>query len=57
MNITRNNYEEYFLLYADGELNATDKQAVENFLTIHPDLAEELDMLMEAVLIGCGVVR
>ena len=50
MNITRNNYEEYFLLYADGELNASDKQAVDRFISLHPDLAEELDMLMETVL-------
>lgn len=50
MNVTRNNYEEYFLLYADGELNATDKKAVEHFVNLHPDLGEELDMLMEAVL-------
>ncbi|CAN5677391.1 hypothetical protein BH10BAC3_BH10BAC3_02380 [soil metagenome] len=50
MNITRNNYEEYFLLYADGELNATDKKAVEHFVNLHPDLGEELEMLMEAVL-------
>jgi type VI protein secretion system component VasF len=50
MNINRNNYETYFLLYADGELGATDKEAVEKFVTIHPDLGEELDMLLETVL-------
>ena len=50
MNITRNNYESYFLLYADGELNDADKKAVEQFITLHPDLAEELDLLLEAVL-------
>jgi anti-sigma factor RsiW len=50
MNITRNNYETYFLLYADGELNDADKKAVEQFITLHPDLAEELDLLLEAVL-------
>ncbi|MES2646925.1 MAG: hypothetical protein V4717_08635 [Bacteroidota bacterium] len=50
MNITRNNYEEFFLLYADGELTHSDKAAVERFVSIHPDLGEELEMLMESVL-------
>ena len=50
MNITRNNYETYFLLYADGELDDAEKKAVEQFITLHPDLAEELDLLLEAVL-------
>lgn len=49
MNITRNNYETYFLLYADGELNAADKLAVEHFIQLHPDLADELDMLLDTV--------
>ncbi len=51
MNITRNNYEECFLLYADGELSAADKLAVEKFVTLHPDLADELEMLMDTVLL------
>ncbi len=50
MTITRNNYEEFFLLYADGELNDSDKAVVEKFVSIHPDLGEELEMLMESVL-------
>ena len=56
MNITRNNYEEYFLLYADGELNSSDKAAVESFVSIHPDLAEELDMLMESILATTDII-
>lgn len=50
MNINRNNYEEFFLLYADNELSATEKQQVEHFAAAHPDLKAELDMLLQAVL-------
>jgi cytoskeletal protein RodZ len=50
MKLDRNNYEEYFLMYADGELAAADRQAVEHFVKLHPDLGDELEMLMEAVL-------
>lgn len=50
MNINRNNYEEFFLLYADGELTSVEMQAVDAFTHQHPDLAEELRMLMEVVL-------
>jgi len=44
--INRNNYEEYFLLYIDGELDAPDRFAVENFVKHNADLAVEFDMLM-----------
>lgn len=50
MNINRNNYEPIFMLYADNELSATQKQAVEYFAAAHPDLKAELDMLMLTVL-------
>jgi cytoskeletal protein RodZ len=52
MNITRNNYETFFLLYADGELDPASMQEVENFVAVHPDLAEELEMLKDTVLAG-----
>jgi hypothetical protein len=45
--INRNNYEEIFLLYADNELDAETKQAVENFIQQNIDLAVELDMLLK----------
>jgi len=45
--ITRNNYEELFLLYVDNELSPADKQAVERFVDEHPDLKEELEMLLQ----------
>ena len=47
MHIDQHNYEEFFLLYVDGELSATDKQAVEQFVQANPGLAEELEMLLQ----------
>jgi hypothetical protein len=44
--ITRSNYEEYFLLYVDGELTEQECDAVEAFAAAHPDLQEELDILL-----------
>lgn len=48
--INRNNYEEYFLLYTDDELNAAEKRAVEEFVEQHPDLKIELEMLQQSIL-------
>jgi hypothetical protein len=48
--ITRYNYEEYFLLYVDNELSASEKIAVEEFIQQNPDLGEELTMLKQSVL-------
>ena len=45
--INRNNYEEYFLLYADNELDAEMKLAVEDFVQQNTDLAIELEMLLK----------
>ena len=49
MNINRNNYEEYFLLYTDKELTAAEKNMVELFVQQNPDLEEEFIMLRQAV--------
>lgn len=50
MNINRNNYEEYFLLYTDNELSVADKNMVDAFVAANPDLQEELVMLQQSVV-------
>lgn len=47
MNINRHNYEEYFILYMDNELSSEDRRMVEAFVQHHPDLKEELDILLQ----------
>lgn len=51
MRINRQTYEEYFLLYADGELTNTEKLEVEEFINQNPDLGEELEMITQTVMI------
>ncbi|MBN8666726.1 MAG: hypothetical protein J0M30_04425 [Chitinophagales bacterium] len=51
MNINRNNYESFFLMYVDKELSAEEQRAVEAFVQAHPDLEEELQLLNSARLI------
>jgi len=50
MNINRNNYEEFFLLYIDNELNAEQKAAVDAFIVQNPDLAIELKALQQTIM-------
>lgn len=51
MNINRNTYESYFLLYVDNELSAEERAAVDAFLMENPDLSAEMEMLKETVLV------
>jgi len=50
MNINRNNYEEFFLMYVDGELTPEQRQQIELFVTANSDLKEELQMLQQTML-------
>jgi hypothetical protein len=44
--INLSNYEDWFLLYADGELTVAEQEAVLQFVKQHPSLQEELDLLL-----------
>ena len=48
MLINRHNYEEYFILYMDNELDATERRMVDEFVKLHPDLQEELSLLLQS---------
>src|SRR5450432_3216344 len=49
MEINRNNYETFFLLYLDGELNGTERTGVESFLREHADLQKEFSLLQHTI--------
>jgi len=49
MEINNNNYEEYFLLYADKELSESGRREVEDFLQQHPELKEEFEMILMTI--------
>jgi len=44
------NYEEYFLLYIDNELNDAQKESVEKFVLQHPPLQDAFTLLKQTVL-------
>jgi len=44
------NYEEFFILYMDGELSEEQMTAVDQFLVQHPDLQTEFEMLLSTKL-------
>src|SRR5947209_5008929 len=48
--INSDNYEEFFLLYVDGELNEADRRQVDEFIIHHPHLKTELDILLSTRL-------
>src|SRR5678815_4967560 len=50
MNINRHNYEEFFILYMDNELDSDDRRMVEAFVLQHPDIQEELALLKRSKL-------
>lgn len=50
MNLTRHNYEEYFLLYIDNELEEEARRWVEQFVKENPDLEEVFHALQHTVL-------
>ncbi len=50
MNINRNNYQEFLLLYIDGELSAEVEQEVDAFLELNADIKQEFDDLLNTKL-------
>lgn len=50
MRLNRYNYEEFFILYMDNELDAEGRREVEIFVQQNPDLKDELDILLQSKL-------
>ncbi|MDP4263468.1 MAG: hypothetical protein Q8941_13155 [Bacteroidota bacterium] len=50
MKLNRHNYEEYFILYLDNELDSESRREVEEFAQANPDLKAELDILLQSKL-------
>ncbi|HMH34602.1 MAG TPA: hypothetical protein VK543_16310, partial [Puia sp.] len=45
------NYEEFFVLYVDGELSESQKNDVQEYVLLHPRLKQELDLLQQTCLV------
>jgi hypothetical protein len=56
MEINRNNYETFFILYLDRELSAPDMLEVEKFLNENTDLRKEFSLFQQTVLIPSPIV-
>jgi hypothetical protein len=56
MEINRNNYETFFLLYLDRELNPSENSGVEKFLSENADLQKEFSLLQQTILIPSPTV-
>jgi hypothetical protein len=56
MDIKRNNYETFFLLYLDRELGPADMQEVEKFLSENKDLQKEFINLQKTVFLPVEIV-
>jgi hypothetical protein len=50
MEISRNNYEEFFLLYLDRELDTAGRRSVEDFLINNRDLQKEFTLLQQTFI-------
>ncbi|MFY7964564.1 MAG: anti-sigma factor family protein [Chitinophagaceae bacterium] len=50
MNINRNNYEEFLLLYIDGEISSNEEKEVEQFLELNADIKQEFENLLKTKL-------
>ncbi len=57
MNINHDNYESWFLLYADNELTSDEQSQVDHFLLQYPALQEEFDQLMQLRLDGSDTIQ
>lgn len=51
MQINRQTYEEFFLLYADGELSERERKEVESFIEQNPDLKGEFNLISETIMV------
>ena len=49
--ITKDNYQEFFLLYVDNELSAKDRIALEEWIAAHPEVQEEWETLQQCRLL------